>query len=41
MSEKSKKIIMIVLMLVGSGFFMYSGFSILAKEDTKEHNLSK
>lgn len=32
--EKTKKITMIVLMLVASGYFLYSGFSILFEEET-------
>lgn len=39
MSEKSKKVVMIVLMLLGSGFFIYSGFSMLAEDSAKKEAL--
>ena len=40
-SEKGKKILMIVLMLLGSGFFLFEGFSMLAQEGEKaESNIS-
>jgi len=33
-SEKIKRIVLIALAVLASGYFMYSGFSILMTEDT-------
>ena len=32
-NEKIKRIVLIILAVAGSGYFMYSGFSLLFEED--------
>lgn len=39
-SEKIKKISLIVLMLVASGYFLYTGFSMLFQEETPQEKTS-
>lgn len=39
-SEKIKKISLIVVMLAASGYFLYTGFSILFEEETPAENSS-